>query len=101
MHISVLPVPKEPSQPHSPKTAVILGPLTATHTKFATLQDSKAQQHLNLMLWESLRFFLFLSTFFHEKFDNLLNMTKFLSLQLMAAHGHFHSQQFLTAKMIC
>ena len=67
--------------------------------KFANLLDSRAQQKQNKMLWESLwNFYDFCPHIFMISWTNLLNMTKFASLQLMAAHSHFHSQHFLTAK---
>jgi len=46
----VLLRPDRPSRPHSPKTAAILGPLTATHYKISAVQDSMAKQQQNLTL---------------------------------------------------
>jgi hypothetical protein len=67
--------------------------------KFATAWSTTTIQNKKHNVWGGILLFFFISAlhFWIKHYTKFLNRTKFVSQHLIAAHGHFHRYQFLTA----
>jgi hypothetical protein len=101
----VLPGPDTNSRPHSPKNhghfRSFYGHLSKNLPPHDISKHNNNKKQKNLISGEGFcNFFISALHFWVKYYTNFLNLTKLVSLHLIATHGHFHCHQFLTANYL-